>query len=172
MRSPLTNVKAFLSGNATKLLLSVVLIVQVIFAVALYRAATHTKEIEVPKDTHWWTPWIPVIAAAIVTAGALITLYTNKRLSELHFDRQGLQSLLTDILNRFASENPIIRANAAIRLGEIARKNWPGRSKKKTRDNYPFFPDASSQLAAALHMEENEAVREEIIKARGRLSQV
>jgi hypothetical protein len=153
--------------------LSLILAVQVVFAVTLYYFVIHVKEItvKVPTDTHWWIPWIPVIAAVIVTAGALITLYANKRLSEIQFDRQALESLFTDILNRFASENPIIRANAAIRLAEMVQKKWPGRPNKKTPGNYPFFPDATSQLAAALHMESNQAVRNEVVKALARVTE-
>jgi Pentapeptide repeats (8 copies) len=181
MHSLFAKTKAFLSEHGIRLLGYLILVAQVVFAVAVYYFATHITEVKVkvPEGTHWWTPWIPALAALIVTAGALITLYTNKRVSERHFelqaleserhfDRQALESLFTDILNRFAAENPIIRANAAIRLGEIVRKNWPGTPTKKTPDNYPFFPDATSQLAAALHMEDNQAVRNEIVKALAR----
>ncbi len=182
MRSLFAKIKTFPGKHSTKLLIFLVLAVQVVLAVALFRYATYIKEIEVPKDAHWWTPWIPAIAAVIATAGALITLYTNKRLSERQFvqrqaveqdrfDRQALESLFTDILNRFASENPIIRANAAIRLAEMARKNWPGRPEEKLPENFPFFPDAASQLAAALYMEEHRAVRDEVVKALGRMTQ-
>src|SRR5271166_2428858 len=173
MRSLFTKIKTFLREHGTKLLVFLVLVVQLIFAVSLYLFATLIKEIEVAKDTHWWTPWIPAIAAVIITAGALITLYTNKRMSErqfkqreaaeqVRFDRQAFESLFTDILNRFSSESRIIRANAAIRLADMARKKWPERPEEKRPDNYPFFPDATSQLAAALHMEDNQAVCDEV----------
>lgn len=162
------NIKAFLYEHANKLLVCLVLVIQLAFAFALYLFVTQIKEIVVEKHTHWYTPWTSVIAAAIATAGALITLYTNKRLSEIQFDRRALESSFADILNRFASENPIIRANAAIRLGEIAQKQWPGKSERETLDNYPFFPNATAQLAAALQMEHNKAVRDEVEKALAR----
>jgi uncharacterized protein YjbI with pentapeptide repeats len=179
MTALLANTKTLVGKHWPKLS---ALVVFLILAGIFYRFVTQIKEITVPKDAHWWTPWIPVIAALIATAGALITVYTNKRLSEHqfnerqkteqnHFDRQAMEALFTDILNRFASENLIIRANAAIRLGDMSRKNWPGRDAEKTPDNYPFFPDAASQLAAALHMEDNQAVRDEVVKALGRMTE-
>jgi len=166
MRSIFVNIKTFLYEHSSKLLLFFILVVQLVFAFPLYLFVTHIKEIQL--DLKEWTS---VIAACIATAAALITLYTNKRLTELQFDRRALETSLTDILNRFASENPIIRANAAIRLGEIVQKNWPGRPKNKTPDNYPFFQDATAQLAAALQMERNKAVRDEVAKALARTTE-
>jgi hypothetical protein len=172
MNSVFNKIGNFLREHGRKLVLSVVLLVQTVFAVAVYYFVIHVKEIKVrvPHDTHWWVPWIPAVAAVIAAAAALITLYTNRRTTERNFDRQASESLFADILNRFASRNPIIRANAAIRLGDVVEKNWPGRPKKKTKENYPFFPDASSQLAAALHIENNKAVRGEILKALARIT--
>lgn len=163
-------IKKWSGTHGTKALIVLILAVQVVFAIAFFYFGSSIREIEVAKDTHWWTPWIPVVAALIATAGVLITLYTNKGLSERQFDRRAQESLFTDILNRFAAKNPIIRANAAIRLAEMARKNWPGKPEQKTPDNFPFFPDAASQLAAALYMENNRAVRDEIAKALARMA--
>src|SRR5688572_22468981 len=106
MRFLIAKIETVFRKHGTKVLVFLVLAMQLVFAVALFRSATLIKEIEVAKDTHWWTPWIPIVAAVIVTAGALITLYTNKRLSERQFekrhaaeqnrfDRQAFESLFT-----------------------------------------------------------------------------
>ena len=181
MRTFFFKTKTFFFKRATMLLVLFALAVQLVFAAVLYQLATSILEIQVAKDTHWWTPWIPVVAVCIATIGALITLYTNKRLSERQFaqrqtteqdrfDRQSLGALYTDISNRFAAQDQIVRAGAAIRLAEMARKNWPGASQEKTPNNYPFFLEATSQLAASLHMEENRAVRDEVVKALNRMT--
>src|SRR5262249_13363132 len=40
----------------------------------------------------------------------------------------------------------------------------------RARENYPFFSRAASQLAAALHLEQEQAVRDEVMKALNRMT--
>ncbi|MBI3912460.1 MAG: pentapeptide repeat-containing protein [Armatimonadetes bacterium] len=126
----------------------------------------------VQRGTPWWEkfPW----QAAVTAVGGVVALGTfllNRSQKQEHFERQALDTQFTDILNRFSSDRPIMRANAAIRLAEMAAQRWPGRPADLTRENYPFFPRVASQLAAALHMEEDRAVRDEIGKALGRTAE-
>jgi uncharacterized protein YjbI with pentapeptide repeats len=143
------------------------------------------------QTSPWWKdfPWA-LVAAILSVAGVLIGAFISKRLSEQQFERKSLAEEFTDILNRFASENPIIRANAAIRLGEIAyrkvrRTDWlswmPFDRRVRTPTTVPaavetdeteppFFGRTIAQLAAALHMEEHAAVRAEIGRALERIA--
>jgi uncharacterized protein YjbI with pentapeptide repeats len=155
---------------------------------------TYPLQIQLPihQSTPWWKdfPWAALAAVASFVS-ALIAVLINKRLSERQFERKSLADEFTDILNRFSSENPIIRANAAIRLGEMAGREVPaeyrflpaigltapekprgveGNGQKSNPVVYPFFSRAVAQLAAALHMEEHSAVRAEVGQSLSRLA--
>ena len=94
--------------------------------------------------------------------------------TRVRFDRQALETLFTDIIDRFSSANPIIRASAAIRLAEMAQKEWPysdATSRPQTdRAAFAFFVDAVSQLTAALHLDSEQPVRDEVLKALARVT--
>jgi hypothetical protein len=135
------------------------------------------------RGSLWWTqfPWYAA-AAAFAGAIALVTfLFTRAQnqqqferqqaAEQERFDRQELCALFIDIQNRFASENAMMRANAAIRLAEMAQTLLPGKSAVRARENYPFFSRTASQLAAALHMEQDQAVRDEVMKALNRMKE-
>jgi hypothetical protein len=101
-------------------------------------------------------------AAGVIGIG---TFYLSWLQKQVHFDRQGLSDSFRDALDRLADKrNPMMRASAAHRLAELARRHIPGRSKMLTEENYRFFPRAVVQLAAALHMENDEEVRAEVEK--------
>jgi hypothetical protein len=159
---------------------------EVILAAAVIRwiRSGHTVvfRIEVEKGSLWWTqfPWYAA-AAAFAGAIALITFLSTRAQNQQHFerqqaaeqerfDRQELDSLFIDIQNRFASESAMVRANAAIRLAEMAEMRLPGKPAAQARENYPFFSRAASQLSAALHMEREQAVRDEVMKALDRMT--
>jgi pentapeptide repeat protein len=138
--------------------------------------------IEVEKGTLWWTqfPWY-ALAAAFAGAIALVTFLCTRAQNQQQFerqqaaeqerfDRQQLDSLFVDIQNRFASESAMMRANAAIRLAEMAEMRLPGKPVVRVRENYPFFSRAASQLSAALHMEKEQAVRDEVMRALDRMT--
>jgi hypothetical protein len=133
--------------------------------------------VPVEKGSLWWVQF-PWFAPAAVLTGviALVTFLFTRAQTQEHFERQQaaeqerferqeLDSLFTDIQDRFASASPIMRANAAIRLAEMAEMRQPGKAAVRTQESYPFFPRAVSQLAAALHMETEQAVRDEVMKA-------
>jgi uncharacterized protein YjbI with pentapeptide repeats len=98
-------------------------------------AWTYPLQIQLPihQSTPWWKdfPWAALAAVASFIS-ALIAVIINKQLSERQFERKSLADEFTDILNRFSSENPIIRANAAIRLGEMAGR--------EVAPEFRFFP--------------------------------
>lgn len=88
----------------------------------------------------------------------------------LHFERRELQEQFVDIENRLASAEPIIRANAALRLAEFAKRPQPRPTEApveqpRTEEHFPYFVPVASQLATALHLESNAAVRQDILKA-------
>lgn len=89
------------------------------------------------------------------------------------FDQQTLEGRFVDIQNRLADrDNLMMRANAAIRLAEIAQTPWPGEGREHlTEQSYPFFPRAAAQLSAALHMEHEQPARDEVKNAIGRMVQ-
>lgn len=58
-----------------------------------------------------------------------------------------------------------MRANAAIRLAEMAQQRYPGKSDRKEPESYPYFSRAASQLATTLRMEEDAQVRRETVEA-------
>lgn len=90
----------------------------------------------------------------------------KERVDREHFRSKELQDQFGDIQDRLASTEPIIRANAAIRLAQFGKTLKPGEAKEpKTEENYPYFIDASSQLATALHLESNPAIRKAIREA-------
>ena len=97
--------------------------------------------------------------------------YEGRQIAEQErFDRQQLANEFTDILNRFATENPLMRASAASRLAEMAIRPLPGNTPEVTASNFFFFPRVSAQLATALHMDGEQAVRDEVIKAIKRMA--
>lgn len=99
----------------------------------------------------------------------------EKRLKQerLHFEHKELQEQFADIQNRLASPEPSIRANAALRLGMFATTIAPGLEKGAPRieENNPYFLPAASQLATALTLEENPAIRKAILDALKRMDE-
>jgi hypothetical protein len=157
------------------------ILVELLLAAALIRLLWFGRivvlQVPVEKGSSWLVQF-PWFAAAAVFSGviALVTfLFTRAQNQEQferqqaaeqeRFDRQELDELFIDIQNRFAAESAIMRANAAIRLAEMAEMRLPGKPAVRTQENYPFFSRATSQLAAALHMETEQAVRDEVMKA-------
>lgn len=118
--------------------------------------------------------WLQLPWSAIVTfLGGLIVLFTyiaNHRQKQQHFEREALDNQFKDILDRLANESPMLRANAVIRLAEMAEQKYPGKSSELIPDNYPFFSRAASQLSTSLHMERERAVRDEVVKSFRRIS--
>ncbi len=129
---------------------------------------------EVEKDKSGWTLYASYytgILGSIGAFGALVTYLDSRRQKQEHFERTALDAQFTDILNRFAdNDSPTLRANAAIRLAEMSREHLPGKPTEFNAENNPFFPRAASQLACALHMEENDSVLAEVEKALARMT--
>jgi len=134
------------------------------------------------KGSSPWTqvPWQPIVTAA-TAVGALITFVFNQAQKQRHFDRQqgaeqsrfelqALDNQFADTLDRLASEQPFMRANAAIRLAEMAAMRQPGRPCVRTAVNYPFFERALWQLVAALRLERDGSVRHEVVRALSRMN--
>jgi uncharacterized protein YjbI with pentapeptide repeats len=95
----------------------------------------------------------------------------KQRADEVHFAIQGLESHFVDVQNRFASSDPIQRAYAAVRLSEMAVTQCPSWTEGSTKTKYPFYPRAASLLSAALHMESDQSVRDEVEKAVVRMAE-
>lgn len=122
------------------------------------------------KDKSLWTqlPW-QAGATLLVGIGGLLTFISSKRQKDIHFEREALEKQFNDTLDRLASTDRILRANAVIRLAEMVEECWPGRSRAFSPANYPFFTRALSQLTAALHLEQEQALRDEVVKALRRM---
>jgi hypothetical protein len=157
--------------------------VELLLAAVLVRLLWSGRlRIPVEKGSSLWTqfPWFPVAAIFSAMIGLVTFLFTRAQnqqqfehqqaAEQERFDRRELDDLFIDIQDRFAAESAIMRANAAIRLGEMAGMGLPGRPAARTPENYPFFSRAASQLAAALHMETEQAVRDEVMKALHRMT--
>jgi|GEM_PF-5930239 Skp family chaperone for outer membrane proteins len=97
----------------------------------------------------------------------------KQELDILNAEKKEQQDRFADIQNRFASTDTSIRANAALRLAEFARTPRPRKTSEQLETpnlpvdetNNPYFLQAASQLATALHIEANAAVRESIVEA-------
>lgn len=120
----------------------------------------------------WTTDFAQGFATVIIGYGALETFIWNYRQKQQHFDRQLLDSQFLDIQNRIASEDPKQRANAALRLAEMAIHPYPGKSGGMTAENYPYFERASNQLAMSLRMDNETQVRIEVIQSLKMLSKL
>lgn len=83
------------------------------------------------------------------------------------FRSKELQDQFGDIQNRLASPEPIIRANAALRLAQFGETRKPGveDDEPRTKDDCPYFVPVASQLATALYLEPNPAIRKAIREA-------
>ncbi len=80
------------------------------------------------------------------------------------FRSKELQDQFGDIQNRLADESPVVAAYAAHRLAKFG-KTMTDESKPKTAENCPNFIDAVGQLATALYLEPNPAIRKAIREA-------
>jgi hypothetical protein len=163
-----------------------VIVVELLLAAALIRLLRSGQivvfQVPVEKGSVWWIqfPWFAPAAAFAAVITLVTFLFTRAQNQEQferqqaaeqeRFDRKQMDELFVDIQDRFASASAIMRANAAIRLGEMAEMRLPGKPAVRTRENYPFFSRAASQLAAALQMETEQAVRDEVMKALVRMT--
>ncbi len=78
----------------------------------------------------------------------------------LQFEEKAQEDRFKDIQDRFASSDDKTRANAALRLAEMARLPHPdAKDKPICEANYPFFLRAGAALAIALHIEKDDSVR-------------
>ncbi len=76
------------------------------------------------------------------------------------FEEKAQEDRFKDIQDRFASDDPRTRANAALRLAEMARQHKPNAEDESVcEENYPFFLRAAAPLAIALLIEENPSVQ-------------
>jgi uncharacterized protein YjbI with pentapeptide repeats len=84
-----------------------------------------------------------------------------------HFRSKELQDQFGDIQNRLASPEPIIRANAALRLAQFGETLKPGveDGEPRTKENNPYFLPVASQLATALYLEPSQEIRRAIREA-------
>ena len=165
----------------------------VIFTLAIIIAVACVRAHYAPHQD--WVDKFPWQAAGGLLVGefTLITFLFNREQQQRHFDakqtadrdfygrkeaqertnydRKALADEFSDILNRFSSDKSAIKANAAIRLAEMAETQRPDAARDFTPANYPYFPRATSQLTAALHMETEDSVRAEIVKALNRMTE-
>ncbi len=79
---------------------------------------------------------------------------------QTQFEEKTQEDRFKDIQDRFADADDKTRANAALRLAEMAQLPKPDAKGKPVCDeNYPFFMRATAPLAIALHMEKDASVR-------------
>lgn len=131
-----------------------------------------------------WTYLVPLSQAAVTALAGVVAAYlalwqfnrTHKQREDqyreqqdtirIQFDRKHLEEQFNDIQNRLSSENPSMRANAALRLAQLAETLRPGsETTDYTLQNNPFFARAVSQLSIALNMEKDLGVRAAIVDA-------
>jgi hypothetical protein len=111
-------------------------------------------------------PW-SVAGGFLAGEIGLITYLFSRRQQQAQFENQLLNDQFIDIQNRFTDPDIKTRAGAAVRLAEIARSLRPGRIEKATgsRERYPYFLSAASQLAVALQTESEDAVRDTLLQS-------
>lgn len=143
------------------------LVCELLLAVWILRHGRPMFTVVIGPGKPWWDPYPwQAIAPFAVGLVALATLYTNKRQQDNHFGLKSINDEFRDVLDRFAdTDNPTMRANAAMRLAELAERCAPGGTRGTTRSSHPFFPRAASQLAAATLLEPDPTVRHEATKA-------
>ncbi len=101
------------------------------------------------------------------------TAEAREQREAMQFAKKELHDQFVDIENRLASSEPMMRANAALRLAEFGTRLIPRTAKENEADptpprnakNNPYFNQSASQLATALHLEANSAVRKDMVKA-------
>lgn len=109
---------------------------------------------------------LPVPAAPGSNASADTLAFERERWEDekARYERQRLDTEFSDALNRLADiQNPFMRAGGANRVAALARRHMA--DSQDIEDAYPYFVRASGHLAAALHLEEESAVRDEVHKA-------
>jgi uncharacterized protein YjbI with pentapeptide repeats len=87
---------------------------------------------------------------------------------EARHERRLLEVEFADALNRLADfQNPYMRAGGAARVAALATRRVanPGQERASVLEACPFFVRASAHITAAVHMEDEPAVRDEIRKA-------
>jgi len=119
------------------------------------------------KPLHGSAPSAPSTPSAVAAATESDALtFARERWEEekARYERALLDTEFNDALNRLADiQNPFMRAGGANRVAALARRRVA--EKGTLEDTYPFFVRASGHLAAALHLEEESAVRDEVHKA-------
>ena len=113
------------------------------------------------------------VAASIVPPAAALSACSAETLAferekwedeKSRYERARLDTEFSDALNRLADiQNPFMRAGGANRVAALARRRMA--DVPDIEDAYPYFVRASGHLAAALHLEEESAVRDEVHKA-------
>lgn len=104
------------------------------------------------------------VAAPSSSADALVFERERWEDEKSRYERQRLDTEFNDALNRLADiQNPFMRAGGANRVAALARRHMANST--DIEDAYPYFVRASGHLAAALHLEEESAVRDEVHKA-------
>lgn len=102
--------------------------------------------------------------ATTVSADALVFERERWEDEKARHERQRTDAEFSDALNRLADiQNPFMRAGGANRVAALARRRMAESSDIELA--YPYFVRASGHLAAALHLEEESAVRDEVHKA-------
>ncbi|MBC8136888.1 MAG: pentapeptide repeat-containing protein [Fibrella sp.] len=111
-------------------------------------------------------PVSPAPATPAPTTSADALAFERERWEEekSRYERQRLDTEFNDALNRLADiQNAFMRAGGANRVAALARRHMA--ETQDIEDAYPYFVRASGHLAAALHLEEESAVRDEVHKA-------
>ena len=119
-----------------------------------------------PAPAQAVAPSAPVSSFPATTVSADALAFERERWEEekSRYERQRLDTEFNDALNRLADiQNPFMRAGGANRVAALARRHMA--DSQEIEDAYPYFVRASGHLAAALHLEEESAVRDEVHKA-------
>jgi uncharacterized protein YjbI with pentapeptide repeats len=105
-------------------------------------------------------------------AGVLITFLSNKQKKQIQFETTAANNDFADILNDFSNQtSALLRANAAMRLGDITKMVDPKIANPRKMEDYLFFESAASHLSLALITEEDEQVYREVARSIERMAE-
>ena len=113
--------------------------------------------------TYFLTAGVPIIGGLMTLTAATLAGFVALR----QFEVKRQDDRYFDALNRFADPNNATgRADAALRLKEMSLTSFPGqRISNYDARSYSRYSDIASHLVRALHMEEEEKVRDAISAA-------
>ncbi len=108
-----------------------------------------------PRD--WIAPAIQAVGLLVIGLVGMRQFHKFHTQRERISEKESMQKQFTEILDRLVAPDPVVRANAALRLAEFGKMAAPVEGSKE--QGYSYFAAAAAQLATALHLETNSSIR-------------